>query len=106
MRKRGFIYWANLDKRRPALVISIDARNDRANDVIVIPCSTRLLDSSTHVRLTRGEGGVPAPCVLKCEQIVTVYQRDLDATPLGAPLTRARLAEVERAVARAIGVPA
>jgi mRNA-degrading endonuclease toxin of MazEF toxin-antitoxin module len=106
VRKRGFIYWANLDKRRPALVISIDARNDRANDIIVVPCSTRLLDSNTHVRLGRGEGGVPSPCVIKCEQIVTVYQIDVDAAPFGPALSAARLREVERAVARAVGVPA
>jgi mRNA-degrading endonuclease toxin of MazEF toxin-antitoxin module len=106
VRKRGFIYWANLDKRRPALVISIDARNERANDVIVIPCSTRLLASVTHVTLARGEGGVPSPCVLKCEQIATAHQFDVDAVPLGPALSAPRLREVERAVARAIGVPA
>jgi mRNA interferase MazF len=106
MRRRGFIYWANLDKRRPVLIISVDARNERANDVLVIPCSTKLLESVTHVRLARGEGGVPHPCILKCEQIATAYKVDVDEAPLGAPLGPARLREVERAVARAIGVPA
>ena len=105
MIRRGLIYWANLDKRRPALVISVDSRNDRANDVLVIPCSTKLLESPTHVRLARGEGGVPHPCVLKCEQIATAYKVDVDDLPLGPPLGPARLREVERAVARAIGVP-
>jgi mRNA-degrading endonuclease toxin of MazEF toxin-antitoxin module len=106
VRRRGFIYWTNLDKRRPALVISVDARNDRANDIIVIPCSTKILESATHVKLARGEGGVPHPCILKCEQIATAYKVDIDQFPLGAPLSLARLREVERAVARAIGVPA
>jgi mRNA-degrading endonuclease toxin of MazEF toxin-antitoxin module len=106
VRRRGFIYWSNLDKRRPALVISIDARNDRANDVLVIPCSTQLLESPTHVRLGRGEGGVLHPCVLKCEQIANVYKLDVDELPLGPPLGPARLREVERAIARAVGIPA
>jgi mRNA-degrading endonuclease toxin of MazEF toxin-antitoxin module len=106
VRRRGFIYWANLDKRRPALVISVDARNDRAHDVIVIPCTTRMLESPTHVRLHRAEAGVPLPCVLKCEQIATARKSDIGTLPLGPPLSPARMREVERAVARAIGIPA
>jgi mRNA-degrading endonuclease toxin of MazEF toxin-antitoxin module len=43
--------------------------------------------------------------VLKCEQITTLPKEDLDIAPLGAALDPARLAEVERAVLRAIGVP-
>src|SRR3954447_1414079 len=96
VRRRGFVYWANLDRRRPALVISIDARNDRANDVIVIPCSTKLSESPTHVRLARGEGGVPQACILKCEQIATAFKADVDASPLGVPLSATRLREIER----------
>jgi mRNA-degrading endonuclease toxin of MazEF toxin-antitoxin module len=87
------------------LVLSIDARNDRAMDVIVVPCSTNLLAAPTHVKLGRAEGGVPQACVLKCEQVTTVRKTDLDELPLGAPLGPARLREVERAVARAIGIP-
>jgi mRNA-degrading endonuclease toxin of MazEF toxin-antitoxin module len=106
VRRRGYLYWSNLDKRRPALVISIDARNERANDIVVIPCSTNLRDSNTHVRLSRHEGGVPEPCVLKCEQITTWRKGDIDSLALGPPLSLSRMREVERAVARAIGVPA
>lgn len=87
------------------LVLSVDARNDRASDVIVVPCSTNLLGGPTHVRLGRSEGGVPRPCVLKCEQVMTVKKTEIDEVPLGPPLGPARLREVERAVARAIGVP-
>lgn len=105
MHRRGQIYWTRLDKYRPALVISIDARNERANDVIVIPCSTTLRAAPTHVQLSRGEGGLPRDCVLKCEQIDTVAKEDVDRAPLGLPLRASRMAEVERAVMRAIGIP-
>jgi mRNA-degrading endonuclease toxin of MazEF toxin-antitoxin module len=88
------------------LVLSVDARNDRATDVIVVPCSTNLRAAPTHVRLETAEGGLPRACVLKCEQITTVKKSDVDELPIGAPLSPARLREVERAVARAIGVPA
>lgn len=105
MHKRGYVYWAALEKRRPVVVVSADARNERANDLIVVPCSTRIRAAPTHVLLAQGEGGLPQDCVLKCEQITTVKKYDIDPTPLGAPLRAARMAEVERAVLRAIGIP-
>jgi mRNA-degrading endonuclease toxin of MazEF toxin-antitoxin module len=103
--RRGHLYWARLDKRRPVLVLSVNARNERANDLIVVPCSTTLREAPTHVRLGRGEGGAPRACMLKCEQITTLPKEDIGLSPLGSALTAARLAEIERAVLRAIGVP-
>jgi len=85
---------------------AIDARNVRANDLIVIPCSTTMRGAPTHVRLRRGEGGVSDTCMVKCEQITTLPKDYVDGTPLGGPIGRARLVEIERAVLRAIGVPA
>lgn len=103
--RRGRLYLARLDKIRPVLVISPDVRNAFASDVLVIPCSTRLSDAPTHVRLRRGEGGLSATSVLKCEQITTLHKEDLRDDALGGPLTAERLLEVERCVLRAIGVP-
>ena len=105
MHRRGNLYWTRLDKRRPVLVLSINARNERAGDLIVVPCSTTLREAPTHVRLSRGEGGVPQACMVKCEQITTLVQDDLDTTALGSPLAGARLREIELAVMRAIGIP-
>ena len=105
MQRRGHIYWAQLEKRRPALVVSVDARNDRANDVIVVPCSTTMREAPTHVRLMRGEGGLRQDSVLKCEQVTTLKKHQIDTMPLGLPLRPARMREVERAVLRAIGIP-
>ena len=103
--RRGQLYWVSMDKRRPALVLSPDYRNQYAGDVIVIPCSTRLRSAPTHVRLERGQGGLPESTVLKCEQITTLKKYDIDPAPLGAALTTGRMAEVERGVLRAIGIP-
>ncbi|MDB4956459.1 MAG: MazE/toxin transcriptional modulator MazF [Myxococcales bacterium] len=103
--RRGQIYYARLDKRRPVLVISPDVRNSGATDALVIPCSTVLSAAPTHVRLRKGEGGVPAVSVLKCEQITNLHKDHLDLESLGGTLSTARLREVERAVLRAIGVP-
>ena len=103
--RRGFIYFVALDKRHPALVISLDARNRAASDLLVIPCSTVLGDAPTHVRLRRGEGGLLATSILKCEQITNLPRGDVDAQPLGSALSAARLRDVEVAVMRAIGIP-
>jgi mRNA-degrading endonuclease toxin of MazEF toxin-antitoxin module len=105
MLRRGHLYWASLDERRPALLVSPDARNDKGRDVIVIPASTVMREGPWHVRLKKGEGGLAAPSVLLCEQITTIPKDCIDATPLGGPLSSARIGEVERAVLRAIGVP-
>ena len=102
--RRGYLHWVSLDKRRPALVVSPDYRNEHAHDVIVIPCSTRLRDAPTHVALRRGDGGLADASVLKCEQITTLARADVHE-PLGRPLSPGTLRAVERAVLRAIGVP-
>jgi mRNA interferase MazF len=94
----------SLDKRRPALVLSPDYRNEHAGDVVVIPCSTRVRPAPTHVLLQRGQGGVRERTVLKCEQITTLPKADVHS-PLGGPLPPTVVRAVERAVLRAIGVP-
>jgi mRNA-degrading endonuclease toxin of MazEF toxin-antitoxin module len=95
----------SLDKRRPALVLSPDHRNEHAGDVIVVPCSTRLRPAPTHVLLKRGQGGLQETSVLKCEQITTLPKADVHGPALGGPLPPTLLRAVERAVLRAIGVP-
>ena len=44
--------------------------------------------------------------MLKCEQIMTLPKDSLDPAPMGPPLDSTRMIQVERAVLRAIGVPA
>jgi len=104
---RGRIYWARLpgDKRRPVLVVSPETRNALASDVIVIPVSSVLREGPWHVRLAKGEGGLPRASVLKCEQVTTLRKDCLLPDPLGPPLVRRRMSAVERGVLRAIGVP-
>jgi len=105
--RRGCLYWARLpgDKRRPVLVLSPDVRNERAHDVIVVPLTTTLRSSPTHVRLRAREGGAPAVSVVACERITTLEREVLDPRPIGGPLSRGRLTEVTKAVLRALGEP-
>ena len=108
--QRGCLYWVKspsepTEKRRPALVVSVEARNRLANDVLVIPASTVLRPSPTHVRLRKGQGGLPRDSVLKCEQITILPKDLLSEQALGGPLSRKLMDEVERGVLRSIGVP-
>ena len=107
---RGCLYWVVIpgevgEKRRPALVISLDARNRLAGDVLVIPASSTLRPAPTHVRLRKGTGGLRKDSVLKCEQITTLPKRLLSESALGGPLSAVLIEEAERGVLRAIGVP-
>jgi mRNA-degrading endonuclease toxin of MazEF toxin-antitoxin module len=106
MVRRGQLHWAEMDKRRPVLILSPESRNDHASDLIVVPCSTVLRAGPWHVHLPRGEGGLARTSVLLCEQITTLLKRRVEPEPLGGPLTTARMEEVERAVLLAIGIVA
>ncbi len=108
--RRGRLYWVRIpaepaNKRRPALVVSVDARNRLASDVMVVPVSTVVRGAPTHVRLRRRQGGLSRRSVLKCEQLTTLPRNALEREPLGGPLSEAVLVQVEKAILRSIGVP-
>ena len=108
--RRGEIYLVRLPsqpkdtKPRPALVVSLDVRNRLANDVIVVPLSTTLRTSPTHVELSEGEGGLDQTSMAKCEQITTLDKSFLIRGPFSGTITPMRMTEVETAIQRAIGI--
>ena len=107
--QRGCCYWVRIpgepkNKKRPALVISPDIRNQLANDVLLLPLTSILKPAPTHVRLRKGEAGLPQPSMVKCEQITTLKKDRLSSKSLGGHLSAGRLQEIELAILRAIGV--
>jgi mRNA-degrading endonuclease toxin of MazEF toxin-antitoxin module len=108
--RRGCLYWVEIPgertgKKRPALVISIDARNRYASDVLVVPASTVHRGAPTQVHLRKGEGGVRRDCILKCEQITTLSKELLGERALGGEVSGRILEQVERGILRSIGIP-
>jgi mRNA interferase MazF len=108
--KRGEIYLVNLSskpkdiKNRPALVISLDIRNELAADIIVVPLSTNLRPSPTHVLLQEGEGGPSKSSMVKCEQLTTVDKSLLIRGPFAGKINNGKIKEIEKAVMIAIGL--
>jgi mRNA interferase MazF len=88
---------------RPAIVVSIDARNRLASDVIVVPMSTNLRPLSTHVLLVAGTGGLRRDSMALCEQVATLNKRLLVDGPLGERIPEAVLRQVVLGIGRAIG---
>ena len=91
-------------KPRPALIASLDVRNRLANDVILVPISTTLRTSPTHVELAEGEGGLEQTSMAKCEQITTLDKSFLIRGPFSGTISPIKMIEVEKAIQRAIGI--
>jgi mRNA interferase MazF len=107
--KRGEVYLVNLPskpkdiKNRPALVISLDIRNELAADIIVVPLTTNLRSSPTHVLLQEGEGGILMASMVKCEQLTTIDKSLLIRGPFAGRVSSEKIKEIEKAVMIAIG---
>ena len=108
--KKGEVYLVNLPskpkdvKNRPALVISLDIRNKLAGDIIVVPLSTNLRPSPTHVLLQEGEGGLSRASMAKCEQVTTIDKSFLIKGPFAGRISDDKTKEIEKAIMIAIGV--
>jgi len=108
--ERGEIYLVRLPgqpkdkKARPALIVSLDVRNRLANDVIVVPISTKLRASPTHLELAATEGGLAQTSMAKCEQITTLDKSFLIRGPFSGKISFEKMTEVETAIQKAIGI--
>jgi mRNA interferase MazF len=74
--KRGEIWWARLDKRRPVVLLSRNEAYDVRALVIVAPTSTTIRGFAAEVKVGPREG-MRRPCVINCDWLVTVAKADL-----------------------------
>lgn len=113
--KRGEIWWARIPMRgaggvrHPMLVVSDDAFNinpQYAKVMVVHITSVKRLHGpyDWEVALTAGTAGLTRSSVAKCAEIYTLWKEQLQG-PAGT-LPRAKMAEVDRAVAVALSLPA
>jgi mRNA interferase MazF len=103
--KRGEIYFVQLDKPRPALVLSVDAFNKFALDVCVVALtSVEHRKFSVRVPIKRGDGNLNVDSWAKCDQVTTVEKRLL-RYPLLGTLSAATLRDIEDKVRICLGLP-
>ena len=105
--KRGEI-WLGVhpdeEFERPCLIVSTNSRNLNSNSVIVVPITSNLTPSPTHVELDIGDGGLSQKSMVRCENIATIYKEFLGDDALGRALSQNKMSEIERAILRAVGI--
>jgi len=108
--RRGDIWYAytpgqpdDPHQPRPALIISEDIRNRRADDVIVVPIFSGGRRSPTRVSISSGVGGLSHNSVLFCEELTTIDRDFLRDGPFGPPVPPALLERVVAAILIAVG---
>lgn len=99
--KRGEIWWARLDKRRPVVLVSRNEAYDVRVLVIAAPVSTTVRGYAVEVRVSRREG-LPRPGVINCDWLVTIHRDDLEKR-VGA-LSADKLRHLDDALRFALGL--
>jgi mRNA-degrading endonuclease toxin of MazEF toxin-antitoxin module len=102
--KRGEVYLVQLDKARPAVVLSVDALNKSALDVCVVPVTTvQHGEFSLRIAVKAGDGGLDFNCWAKCDQVTTLAKTYLRYPPLGM-LSAAAFGRIQDQVKIALGL--
>ncbi len=102
--KRGEVYIVQLDKPRPAVVLSVDQINKHALDVCVVGItSVERKTFSMRVPIKKGEANLNFDCWAKCDQ-VTSLERTLLRYPAIGVLSAATFARIEEQVRICLGL--
>ena len=98
--RRGQVWWAEVDRRRPVLLLSPARTYAARRRVLVAQITTRLRFNAATVELGPSDG-LPRRCVVNLENLLSLNQLDLRSqlTTLGA----AKMRSVCRALAFATG---
>jgi mRNA-degrading endonuclease toxin of MazEF toxin-antitoxin module len=101
---RGEVYLVQLDKPRPAIVLSVDPLNKFALDVCVVGItSVEHGKFSMRVPLKKGDANLNFNCWAKCDQVMTLERTLLRYPPIGV-LSASALSRIEEQVRVALGL--
>lgn len=101
--KRGELWWASVDKRRPVVLLSRDEAYAVRAMVVVAPVSTTVRGFAVEVRVGRAEG-LPRGGVVNCDWLVTLPKADL--LERAGALSANKLAQLDDALRFALGLEA
>lgn len=92
-------------KKRPAVVVSINVRNQHSSSVLVVPFTSDLTSGETPTRilLKTGEGGLLTDSLALCDNISTIRKIYLERGPYGA-ISFASLQRIQQGIQIAIAV--
>lgn len=105
--RRGEIWLVDFPddpKSRPALIVSLDARNELANSVLAVPVTTNLRPAPTHVLLPARQGGLMQHSMARCENVSYLHKSRLTRGPLDGTISPALMRDIERGLLRALGI--
>jgi len=102
--RRGEVYLVELDKPRPAVILSVDALNRFALDVCLVPITTvQHARFSMRVPLKARDGGLDCNSWAKCDQVMTLEKHFLRHPPLGV-LSEGAFRMIQEQVKVALGL--
>ena len=99
--KRGEIWWARIDKRRPVVLLSRNEAYPVRAMVIVAPVSTTVRGYAVEVKVGRREG-LPRSGVINCDWLVTVSKSRLEER--AGSLSTAKLDQLDDALRFALSL--
>lgn len=99
--KRGELWWAALDKRRPVLLLSRQEAYSMRAMVIAAPATTTVRGFALEVKVGKREG-LPRDCIINCDWLVTVPKADL--IERAGALSAAKLRAVDEALRFSLGL--
>ncbi len=103
--RRGEVCLIDLDKERPAVILSSDSLNRHSLEVCVVPVSKAEHKAfSLRPKLKAGDGGLNYDSWVKCDQPTTVEKALVIYPPLGT-LSLASMQLIETAVKAALELP-
>lgn len=92
-------------KKRPAVVASINVRNQLASSVLVVPFTSDLTSGETPTRIlvTAGEGGLTTDSLALCDNISAIRKIYLEQSPYGA-ISSESLQRIQQGIQIAIAI--
>jgi len=102
--KRGKVYLVQLDKPRPAIVVSVDPLNKFALDVCMVAVTTvEHKNFSVRVPIKKGDANLNFNCWAKCDQVATLEKSLLKYPPIGI-LSISALGRIEEQLRVTLGL--
>jgi mRNA-degrading endonuclease toxin of MazEF toxin-antitoxin module len=102
--RRGEVYLVQLDKPRPAIVLSVNQLNRHALDVSVVGITTKQHRKfSMRVPIKAGDGGLDLDCWARCDQVTTLEKSLLRYPALGT-LSAETFAKIRKQVKISLGL--